>query len=121
MVQYKSARFYNWEEIDSMLRKWGSGHFPSGGVYAAGERDENSFAIWLKYLLPEDKEKFQRLVKDSDEDTPENAWHDATNPDYPELPYSLPEDVSLKVMGDLIGMQVDVECAMYEGVYFFTE
>ena len=83
MVQYKSARFYNWEEIDSMLRKWGSGHFLSGGVYAAGERDENSFAIWLKYLLP--------------------------------------EDVSLKIMGDLIDMQIDVECATYEGVYFFTE
>ena len=121
MVQYKSARFYNWEEIDSMLREWGRSYFPSEGVYAAGERDENSFAIQLKYLLPEDKDKFQQLVQDSEEDTPENAWNDATNPDYPELPYSLPEDVSLKVMGDLIGMQVDVECAMYEGVYFFTE
>lgn len=118
MVQYKSARFYNWEKIDSMLRKWGSGYFPSGGVYAAGERDENSFAIWLKYLLPEDKDKFQQLVQNSDEDTPENAWVDATEGEYP---YYMPEDVSLKIMGNLTGMQIVVECATVEGVYFFTK
>ena len=118
MVQYKSARYYNWEEIDTMVSNWAIGHFPSLSVEATGGRDENSFMIQLKRLKPKDREAFWQLIVCSEEDTPENAWIDATEGEYP---YYMPEDVSLKIMGNLTGMQVDVECATYEGVYFFTE
>ena len=117
MEIYNKAEFLTWDELDEKLSEWGAEYLNGYYAYAEAERDGQSMYVALRKLDDCDEQKFIDLVKGSDEIAdPQEAWESIRTEEYRPI---LPEDISMEIMGGILGLKVSVECATEDGVYFF--